>query len=458
MTETFKCPSCSAPLDFEGQPMQKCRFCGSNVIVPTSAIRQSSFFGGFGNVDFSNLSDLTGKALRIAEIQSLIQQRKKIEAIKLFRETFGTGLAESKDAVERMERGESIDISGIGVRTSQPRNSISVDPKVAKMLGLSVGGSIIGMVVISMIVIAVIGGVILFTMYRVTADPASPISPSRATPELPKTVSNEKKPSIATEIFKVGGEGTGAGKFNDNRTIAVDPEGRIFSADFQGGRIQVLDASGGFVQQLTSDIKRTVDALTVDRKGTLFVLQGYDLIRVDVAQNSELGRTRIDGAVDVAIALDGKIFVATRRKGVTVLNPDGSVARIITFPKELGLDLPNQIAVDGAGTLFIHDDRTGAIFKLKADGTLLGRFGGRGSAAAKSSAQPQFSSVNDLAVDSVGRLYVVETSRISIVEADGAAVQEFETSQAFGIAINDRDEVFVASRPYVVKYGINLSK
>lgn len=456
MTETFKCPSCSAPLDFEGNPLQKCRFCGSNVIVPTSTIRQSSLFGGFGNIDFSNISDLTGKALKIAEIQSLIQQRRKIEAIKLFRETFGSGLAEAKDAVERMERGESIDISGMQVRTSQPRAPISVDPKVARLIGLSVGGPIIGMVVVSMILIAIIGGVILFTMYRVTADPTPPVSPSRTVPEMPKIATSEKRPSIATEVFKVGGEGTGAGKFIDNRTIAVDSEGRIFSADFQGGRVQMLDANGAFLQQITADTTRSVDALVVDRKGTLFVLQGYDLIRMDVAKNLELGRTRIDSAVDAALALDGKIYVATRRKGVTVLNPDGSVARSITFPKELGLDLPSQIAVGGAGTMFIHDDRTGAIFKLKADGTLLGRFGGRSSPGAKSPNQLHFSSINDLAVDSVGRLYLVETSAITVVDGDGAMVGQFDATQAFGIALNDRDELFVASRPNVVKYRIEL--
>ena len=48
MTQTFKCPSCSAPLEFEGKPMQKCRFCGSSVIVPSGAIQNSNVFGGFG--------------------------------------------------------------------------------------------------------------------------------------------------------------------------------------------------------------------------------------------------------------------------------------------------------------------------------------------------------------------------------------------------------------------------
>ena len=92
MTESFRCPSCSAPLEFEGKPVQKCRFCGGNVIVPAHVIQSSPSFGGAGRLDFGDLSSLTGKALKIAEIQRLIQSNQKIHAIKLFRETFGVGL------------------------------------------------------------------------------------------------------------------------------------------------------------------------------------------------------------------------------------------------------------------------------------------------------------------------------------------------------------------------------
>src|ERR1043165_7629696 len=118
MAESFRCPSCSAPLEFEGKPMQKCKFCGSNVIVPSNVIQGSQVFGGAGNIDFGDLSSLTGKALKIAEIQRLLQGRNKIQAIKVFRETFETGLKEAKDAVEAMERGEGIDISGMQVRAA----------------------------------------------------------------------------------------------------------------------------------------------------------------------------------------------------------------------------------------------------------------------------------------------------------------------------------------------------
>ena len=42
------------------------------------------------------------------ELRSLLAERRKIEAIKLYREHTGAGLAEAKDAVESLERGEAL--------------------------------------------------------------------------------------------------------------------------------------------------------------------------------------------------------------------------------------------------------------------------------------------------------------------------------------------------------------
>src|SRR5215203_1246196 len=113
MIQSFKCASCSAPLEFEGTTIQKCRYCGSTIIVP------QDLFGPKSDSPFVDLSSLTGKALRIGEISQLIQDGNQIQAIKVFRETFGGGLAEAKDAVEGMERGESVDISGMRIQNSR---------------------------------------------------------------------------------------------------------------------------------------------------------------------------------------------------------------------------------------------------------------------------------------------------------------------------------------------------
>jgi len=470
MAESFRCPSCSAPLEFEGKPMQKCRFCGSNVIVPANVIQSSHVFGGVGNIDFGDLSALTGKALKIAEVQKLLREGNKIMAIKVFRETFDTGLREAKDAVEAMERGESLDLSGIRIGTPNARINIqssnapvnfrsnAQNLEVAKKIGYTVGGSILGTVLIVMLVIA---GVIVGAFYLISGtinkaiDKATPVKQTPATPQSPKTATPEA--SIAEELLKFGGEGTGAGKFKDNRTIAVAPDGTIYSADYSGGRIQVFDASGNFQNQILGDTSRIVDALAVDRKGNLFALQGYDVMRFSRETGENLGKYRVDSASDMIVGLDGKLYVSTRNGEIVVLSAEGAKLRAIQLGKDLNITNIRQLAMDGTGNFFLLDDKTSAVFKLTSDGKLLTRFGGRADGPGDKIPKTQFEGGGeDLAVDSQGRLYVVQLSRVSIFDTNGNFVNSFKTTQSFGLAFNDQDEIFVAARPFVVKYKVKL--
>ncbi len=442
--------------------MQKCRFCGSNVIVPSNVIQDSNVFGGAGNLNFSDLSSLTGKALTIGEIQRLIQSGNKIHAIKLFRETFGVGLKEAKDAIEAMERGESIDISGIQIQSSASRAGLLSNQQnldVAKKVGTAVGGSIIGSVVVTLLLI---GGVIALAFYMIssstnkTVESPSPL-PVKATPAPVKAATPTPEASIAEELLKFGGEGTGAGKFTDNRTIAVDADGRIYAADYSGGRIQIFDANGNFQTQILNDTKRTVNALAVDRKGNLYVLQGWDVYRLNRETGEQLGKFRVDMATDLAVGLDGKVYVSAWRGVVTVLSNELEKIKNLQINKDLGLDAVRQIAVDGAGNFFLLDGRELAIFKLSPDGKLLTRFGGRGTGSPDKMPKTQFSGmVAGLAVDSQGRIYVSQVSRVSIFDANGNYLNDFKTTQTFGLTLNDRDELFVAARPFIVKYKVNF--
>ena len=440
--------------------MQKCRFCGSNVIVPANVMQDSNVFGGAGNLNFSDLSSLTGRALKIGEIQRLIQSGNKIHAIKLFRETFGVGLKEAKDAVEAMERGESIDISGIQVQSSTSRIDLRSNPQnleAAKKIGVAIGGSILGSVVVTLLLI---GGIIALTFYLISSsiDKAVEKTVPVQKPVAPQPLkSAPAETSIAEELLKFGGEGTGAEKFTDNRAIAVDTDGRIYSADYSGGRIQIFGADGNFQTQILNDTSRSVNALAVDRKGNLFVLQGWDVYRLNRETGEQSGKFRVDMATDLAVGLDGKVYVSAMRGGVTVLSSDLQKIKTLQISKDLGLDFIRQITVDGAGNFLLLEGRELAIFKLSPDGKLLTRFGGRGTGSPDKMPKSQFSGmVAGLAVDSQGRVYVSQVSRISVFDANGNYLNDFKTTQAFGLTLNDRDELFVAARPFVIKYKVTL--
>lgn len=304
-------------------------------------------------------------------------------------------------------------------------------------------------------------GIIAFAFYMISnsvnkaIDKSLTPTPTPASPQPLKSAAQET--SIAQEILKFGGEGTGAGKFQDNRTIAVDPDGKIYSADFSGGRIQVFDAQGNFQTQIMADTSKTVDALAIDRKGNLFVLQGYDIHRLNKETGESLGKYRVDYASDLAIGLDGKIYVPGRRGGITVLSADGAKLKTIEIGKDLNLDYIQQIAVDGTGNFFALDGRNLAVFKLSPDGKLLTRFGGRGTGSSDKMPKAMFSgAVTGLAIDSQGRIYVSQVSRISIFDTNGNFLNDFKATQAFGMTFNDKDELFVAARPFVVKYKVSL--
>lgn len=441
MTQSFKCPSCSAPLEFEGKPMQKCRFCGSNVIVPSGTIQNSNVFGSFGEMNFGDLSSLTGKALKIAEIQKLIQSGNKIGAIKVFRETFGVGLKEAKDAVEAMERGEGIDISGMRV---QAQNVHSVNPQnveAIKKAGVAVGGSILATTIIIMLIVV---GAIVAVFYLVSSSVNKSLDRTFTSISNTTTKTSEK-PKLADELLKFGGKGNGAGKFEDNRHVAVDGSGRIYSSDYQGGKIQVFDAEGKYLTQWIADPKMNLYQLRADRKGNVYILQNKGIFVYKGESGELVNKLDSYDFKDITLTLDGKI-IATSGKGITILDANLKPVQEFKDAAErantvFGFE---DVAVDGNNTIYAVDGQNGDICKFSPEGKFLNRF-----KSGTSTSRP-------IAIDNKGRIFVSDVSSIYVFDAEGKKINSFDTTQAFGMVFNDADELFVAARPFVLKYKINF--
>jgi len=72
-----------------------------------------------GTMDFDN-------PILEARIKSLLSKRQKVEAVKIYREEYGVGLKEAKDAVDRIERSMG---GGVSSSMNMPYESaISGDP------------------------------------------------------------------------------------------------------------------------------------------------------------------------------------------------------------------------------------------------------------------------------------------------------------------------------------------
>lgn len=432
MPETFKCASCSAPLEFEGKTMQKCGFCGSTVIVPADLFyRGSGFPGSVG-------SGTLGKAEKIAEIRRLILAGKKIEAIKVFRETFGVGLKEAKDAVEALERGEGVDLTGM--QFSPRSRTAPVNGEAVKVAGIAIGGTFliftIGALIFTGLVFA------LVVAMSVGSDTVPRVDHGSRTNRSADGTS--EAPSL-TELLRIGGEGTGAGKFKDNRHVAVDGKGRIYSADYSGGRFQVFDREGEFLTQWNGEPGMLLFGLDADRKGTIYIVTNKGIR----AHNGETGEMlfRFDdhGFRDIAVGLDGRIFAAGRR-GISVF--DRQLKLLQEFKdaaKDAAANLGfEKIAVDGNGTMFLTDRMSKEIIKFSSDGKFLNRV------------TTEVRSANDIALDPQGRIYLSDTSQIAIFGQDGRPIKTIDAYQAFGIAFNDAGELYIAARPYVLKQRIEF--
>lgn len=106
-TQLFQCPTCGGPLDYHGNNSTiRCPYCNNSVIVPEALRTQKQ----------SSLADANANGIPDdieAEIMQLVRAGKKIEAIKELRELSGLDLKEARDAVEALERGETLSQLGV---------------------------------------------------------------------------------------------------------------------------------------------------------------------------------------------------------------------------------------------------------------------------------------------------------------------------------------------------------
>jgi predicted RNA-binding Zn-ribbon protein involved in translation (DUF1610 family) len=114
MTQSFKCPSCNAPLKLKEAAVQTCRFCGSDVIVPPNSVKPKENVSETmlppEDEKLINVSELGQKAIKIAEIKQAIKGNRKVSAAVLFRDSFGGSLADAREIIESIESGKSISL------------------------------------------------------------------------------------------------------------------------------------------------------------------------------------------------------------------------------------------------------------------------------------------------------------------------------------------------------------
>lgn len=343
-------------------------------------------------------------------------------------------------------------------RAGQPAQVVRIQ------LGLSSGGKapkwIWVLVAIPLLVVVIIGlaalGILAPAFYSVArAVRETPSNPTR--PNNPSTPSKEARNSFANELLTFGSEGIGPGMFTDARSIGVDGEGRIYVGEYTGGRIQVFDAAGKFLSQWNiGDRKTILRGLAADRKGIVYVVHGGGIDRYRGESGEKLGEIEYErsGFDDVSVGTDGGLVTALHsgRDDIATFDANGKAVR--TIPAAISSasgdsELSMRVAVDGAGYIYALGRFNNGVFKFARDGKFMNRFGGSGD-------QPgQFRAPYSIAIDGYGHVYVGDSKGIQVFDADGRYLNLIKLKgMAFGLVLNDKNELFVIARDRVVKYAI----
>lgn len=133
--------------------------------------------------------------------------------------------------------------------------------------------------------------------------------------------------STGRKVRQWGRAGTGPGEFNVVHAIVIGPQGNLYVADRENGRVQWFDLDGRFLGQwkfggqLFNVAFNTAGEMYVSThpKG-ISLDEDFSVVKVDPATGIMLGRVLVRSH-ELAIGPDGSLYPATRNGQLLVLRP-----------------------------------------------------------------------------------------------------------------------------------------
>ncbi len=470
MPRTFSCPNCAAPLDFDGGADYTitCPFCKSSIIVPEELRPEPP-----ATFSLAHLPDIVGQSQNLAEMARLIRAGKKIEAIKIYRQIFGVGLKDAKDAVEKMQRGEPVQLSNVMIQS----------PRLLRVESTLTQPGWVGCIVVLVIAFVALTMIlpIAVNWNEISQDlglafastqmptPTQTALPTR-TPAPSPTPAATPTPGFASLATKFGDQGINPGFFNDARSLALDGAGNIYVADYQGGRVQAFDTSGKFLTQWNAGNARTlIFSLAASRQGVVYVVADGEIKKYEGATGKFLSAFRYPEGNkfdSIAVTGDGDVYamwyeartglitgIEGHREALVRFDADGKVKQVFRgiISNHSGYpELDAQIAVDGLGNLFLlASNAEHYVFTFAADGKFLNRFSTRGDKPG------QMSSPQAIALDARGHIFVADNRGVNVFEPSGQFIDVFKVDGWIGqMAFNDNNELLAIARERVLKYTL----
>lgn len=261
------------------------------------------------------------------------------------------------------------------------------------------------------------------------------------------------------DLITIGGDGTGPGLFKDARSLGMDEAGRIYVAEYDGGRVQVFDKQGKFLTQWFADPQAPLRAIAVRRDGAVYTGQAGAIVLRDGQSGeplSELSYLRGSIFNDIALLPDGRLLTAwyRNRDDVAAFEPGGEMVSAIegVVSRQTGEpELSLRVASDGQAGIWVLGEFSHAVFHYDGEGRFLNRFGSAGEEPG------QLSSPQSIAVDGKGRIYVGDFRGVQVFGSDGRLIGRVEVEgPCYGLYVDPGGRLWVANGTFVRQYEVAL--
>ena len=413
--QLFHCPTCGAGLPIPETATIRCSYCGSSVVVPPELRPQSS-----------------------------IEEPEAPQPVVI---QFSSSTMEADGPQKK---------SGLGL-----------------FLGCIILSAVIGSLVVGILAAA---GVFVTT--RSVSEAIDTVITVQSQPpvviptivETPTRIPTSTPVELANLALKFGSEGTGPGQFQDARHIAVDPEGNIFVADYDTGRLQKFDPTGKFLQLINVESNQNAYAIIMDMAtdyaGHLYIIRVPDILSYNTPDLSPANT--IPGQFPEInyrfLAVDPANLLYSISDGVQftdLIKMDGSGKVIYTVQGVIyNLDQRanpsvDDVAVDGLGASYIVNNIDARVYKYDANGKYVDRFGVKGDEPG------QLDNPDRIVVDPKGRLVIADHDGFDFFTTEGDFLEGFPWKYSFGgirsFAFDLNGDLFViTTSQQVLKFELNF--